>query len=268
MDDPMNPFFSIVIPVLNSERFIDRCVKSLNSQSFVNFEIIFVDGISKDGTLEKIQQYSTADSRIKLLQQPCGIYQAMNIGIENSTGSYLYFMGADDVLFNDNVLKDIAEEIQSASAPDLVYGNVLLGNSNRVHNGEYDLSKLFFNNICHQSIFYARSVFTRVGKYDLTYPSLSDWHFNFRCFATRGLRMHYVSRLVAIYALDGFSSKNPDPLDHGKRELFMTIARRAEPYQRYILRRNTIRPLSVRGRLKYLYYHVLAAWAYLFRRRQ
>ena len=69
------PLFSVVIPTFNAEKTICNALKSLVTQTFVNFEIIVVDGISEDRTLEVINEFN--DQRIKVVAEPDnGIYGA------------------------------------------------------------------------------------------------------------------------------------------------------------------------------------------------
>src|SRR5258706_1902384 len=151
------PFFSIIIPVFNASQTIQNCLASMENQTFTDYEIIIVDGLSSDDTLLKISQSSQHLSNLKVLSEKDeGIYDAMNKGIAASQGRYLYFLGSDDTLYSPTVLETIYSSIQKENNPDLIYGNVLLGDTDFVHNGEYDLTRLFYLNICHQSIFYSQ----------------------------------------------------------------------------------------------------------------
>src|SRR5688572_23331397 len=103
MDSPM---FSIIIPTLNSEAHIRRSLESVLHQSFPNFEILIVDGLSVDQTLSIVQQEN--DARITTYsEKDHGIYDAMNKGITLAKGKWLYFLGSDDVLYDNNVFQDV-----------------------------------------------------------------------------------------------------------------------------------------------------------------
>lgn len=92
---------SIVIPVFNGGKTIERSIKSCTNQSYYNIEIIVVNNGSKDNTEEVIK--SIKDDRILLLDSSKGRSKARNIGINNSNGEYLVFLDADDTLSKDSI---------------------------------------------------------------------------------------------------------------------------------------------------------------------
>ena len=98
--------FSIIIPTLNASKTLEKALDSIVTQSYKSYQIIIVDGDSADCTCEIVKQYQQKCSEISLIiDKDKGIYDAMNKGIALSTSEWLYFMGADDELFDENVLK-------------------------------------------------------------------------------------------------------------------------------------------------------------------
>lgn len=94
----MDPKVSIVIPTYNVENYIEQCLESVLNQTHKNLEIIVIDDRSTDNTYQILKKYEKLDNRIKLhrMQQNSGPSKVRNIGIENATGEYLYFMDSDD----------------------------------------------------------------------------------------------------------------------------------------------------------------------------
>lgn len=91
------PYVSIVVPVYNSEKYIERCINSLINQTISNIEIIIVNDGSTDDSLDIINKYCSLDKRIKLINKNnTGVSDSRNIGIENSTGDYITFVDSDD----------------------------------------------------------------------------------------------------------------------------------------------------------------------------
>lgn len=89
------PYFSIVIPLYNKEKYIKRTLKSVLKQTFTNFEVIIVDDGSTDNSSEIIK--SINDSRICLIQQENGgPSKARNRGIQEAKGEFIAFLDADD----------------------------------------------------------------------------------------------------------------------------------------------------------------------------
>ena len=100
------PVVSIIIPVYNSELYIEDTIKSIVNQTYTNFEAIFVDDCSTDKSLEIIKKYCDIDNRFKIIKLPRnrGPAIARNIGIRKAKGSYLTFLDSDDI-WHSNKLK-------------------------------------------------------------------------------------------------------------------------------------------------------------------
>ena len=95
---------SIIVPVYNVEKYIEKCLKSLISQSYKNIEIILIDDGSKDNSGKICDTYKGKDSRIKVIhKENAGVSEARNSGIQKATGKYLCFVDADDFVMNDYV---------------------------------------------------------------------------------------------------------------------------------------------------------------------
>lgn len=92
------PFFSIVIPVYNTVRELERCVSSITVQTFPDYEVILVDDGSTDGSGDLCDRLSQRDSRIKTIhKENGGCSEARNTGIRAATGRYLMFVDSDDM---------------------------------------------------------------------------------------------------------------------------------------------------------------------------
>ena len=114
-----NVKFSIICPIFNAEKFLERAVNSLLIQSYTNWELILVDDGSTDGGAALCDSYSKSDKRIKVIHQiNQGQSKARLVGIEKSSGDYVLFLDSDDY-FELTALKAIAEEL-SRNVCDLV----------------------------------------------------------------------------------------------------------------------------------------------------
>ena len=124
-------FFSIVIPVYNTVRELERCVNSITVQSFSDFEVILVDDGSTDGSGDLCDQLSRNDSRIKTIHKVNGgCSEARNTGIRAAKGRYLMFVDSDDMWDELNALHDIAEIITQKNNPDAVCFGVAIYDDN------------------------------------------------------------------------------------------------------------------------------------------
>jgi len=209
-DTSDKPFFSIIIPTYNSASTIAACVESIVQQSFRNIEVLIMDGLSTDGTLEILEDFKPRLPGLKIRQEKDkGIYDAMNKGIDIANGEYFYFIGSDDTLYDRDVLGDIHKAL-IASAPKILYGNVRMQGSNQwvkdglIHAGEFNLKRLLSHNISHQAIFYQRSVFDKLGKYNTKYPVFADYDMNLRCFANYSFV--YTDTIIANFKVGGAST--------------------------------------------------------------
>ena len=91
------PKVSVIIPVFNAETTLERCVKSVLTQSFADFELILVDDGSRDGSLGICRQMAETDNRVRILSQDNqGVSKARNAGMDAAEGEYITFVDADD----------------------------------------------------------------------------------------------------------------------------------------------------------------------------
>ncbi|SHH94265.1 Glycosyltransferase involved in cell wall bisynthesis [Clostridium collagenovorans DSM 3089] len=105
---------SIIMPVYNSEKYLEDAIESILAQTYLNFELILVDDGSTDNSAQICNQYMNKDKRVKVIHQKnMGISGARNTGLSNSIGEYIVFADNDDrflpTLLEDNI-KLIKEE--------------------------------------------------------------------------------------------------------------------------------------------------------------
>ena len=110
-------FISIIIPVFNTEQYLSRCVDSLLSQSFTDYELLLIDDGSTDACGVLCDAYAGKDSRVRVFhKENGGVSSARNLGLDNARGEWVYFMDSDDELVPDGlqVLVDcISNEVDS-----------------------------------------------------------------------------------------------------------------------------------------------------------
>lgn len=95
----MNHIISIIVPIYNREKSLDKCVESVLRQSFTDWELILVDDGSRDASYEVCKQYSRKDPRIKTFhQENQGANAARFLGYQKSNGDYITFLDSDDTL--------------------------------------------------------------------------------------------------------------------------------------------------------------------------
>ncbi len=217
------PLLTVIIPTRNAAADIETCLASLAGQRSRDFEVCIVDAQSTDGTIERAsEQARRAGLSLFSISEPdAGVYDAMNKGVTHSRSDWVYFLGADDVLHDGQVLADVARCI-AAQAADIVYGDVIEKRSGARYGGAFTLDRLLFEgNLCHQSVFYRRSLFERLGGYSARYPIWADWDFNIRCFRHPDLRSRWIDRLIAVYRERTGLSRVEDPVLRGELPVFL-----------------------------------------------
>ena len=95
----MSDKVSIIMPVYNAEKYLNRSINSILSQTYKNIEVILVNDGSKDSSAEICDAFAIKDNRIKVFHQKnSGASAARNRGVENASGKYLQFIDSDDFL--------------------------------------------------------------------------------------------------------------------------------------------------------------------------
>ena len=96
------PCLTVIIPVYNSEKYLHECIDSIIKQTLKNIEIICVNDGSKDTSLKIIEEYSTQDPRIVIINKANGgLSSARNAGVKIATGEYIGFVDSDDWVDSD-----------------------------------------------------------------------------------------------------------------------------------------------------------------------
>lgn len=202
------PYFSVIIPSFNSIAYIETAIKSVLSQSFTDFELLIIDSLSTDGTGELIALFADQDNRIRLVREKDnGIYDAMNKGVSICKGEWIYFLGSDDSIFNADVLEKIYQKTLSDSL-DFLYGDVLFQPSGNRYAGEFNYINLLKKNICHQAIFYRKSVFDVVGPFNVHFKQHADWDLNLSVFSADKLRKAYYNGIIANFTTGSTSASH------------------------------------------------------------
>lgn len=108
---------SIIVPVFNVEKYLERCVESLVNQTHQNIEIILVDDKSNDSSPEICDKLAKSDSRIKVVHKEKneGLGFARNTGIENASGDFFLFVDSDDYL-DLNTCEKTLEKLEEQNA--------------------------------------------------------------------------------------------------------------------------------------------------------
>ena len=115
-----NELVSVIIPVYNSEKYLEECLESIINQTYPNIEIIAVDDGSEDSSLDILEQYS---NKIDVYsQQNQGLASSLNLGISNVKGNWLKWFSPDDVMF-PNTIETLVTEAKKYDDNTIIYSN-------------------------------------------------------------------------------------------------------------------------------------------------
>ena len=117
---------SVIIPVYNTERYIDRCLESVTSQSVSDIEVICVDDASTDGTPALLEAWKERDPRVRVIRNAENMLESVsrNVGLEAARGDYVYFIDSDDWI-DQGYLEAMLEHAGKSGLPVVIDANYL-----------------------------------------------------------------------------------------------------------------------------------------------
>ncbi len=188
------PFFSVIIPVYNKEKFIEKTLQSVLNQTFSDFEVIVIDDFSSDKSLNLAEKFVSENLRIIQHKENKGLSATRNTGIVNSNGVVMAFLDADDTWEVGYLEKIHSLHIKFPEAKLLAtnYTDVFANNSTMtpknffIQNEDDILIDNFFEVSCSKPIYFPgslcvfKSVFENVGFYDEEITFAEDIDFNIR----------------------------------------------------------------------------------------
>lgn len=190
---------SIITVVFNDAINLENTIKSLLLQDLSKCEFIVIDGGSSDDTIKVIEKYSYLFD-VFISEQDEGIYDAMNKGIKLATSDWITFLNAGDIYTSSNLLKIVTDEMGSLVDKNLIVIDFI--KNGITHSPVLNIKFLISNMICHQSLFYHKSLFSRY-KYDLRYKISADYLHLLNVWSQ--VKIKYLNQVSVLYLGGGFS---------------------------------------------------------------
>ncbi len=212
----MSPFFSIIVVCLNPGEKLITTLRSIEEQTFHDFEVIVKDGLSTDGSLDYVQelvaQWKHKDLDLRLIsKKDSGIYDAMNQAVTEASGRYIYFLNSGDCFASKEVLQEIANGIvtdrgEAEVAKTVYYGNIFERKTQQkvTSNPHLDAFGCYRNVPCHQACFYSRELLV-AHPFQTTYKVRADYEHFLWCFFKEKATMIYRDLTIADYEGGGYS---------------------------------------------------------------
>lgn len=202
-----NPKITVVTIVLNDENTINRTIESVKNQTYKNIEYIIIDGKSTDNTLSIINKHMNYINTF-ISEEDNGLYDAMNKGINLSSGDWLFFLNSGDVFYSIDTISNIVQAIDSTT--DILYGDIITVDENMknpnylVANGIENIA--IYPPFWHQGMLIKASIHKK-KLYDLKYKSCSDYDFMMYC-VTNNYNCKYINLPFTYYLRGGESTTN------------------------------------------------------------
>ena len=112
---------SVIVPIYNVEKYLERCIESIRKQSYTDIEIILVDDGSSDGSSDICDKYIEKDNRISVLHKKNGgLGDARNVGVEKAKGKYILFIDSDDRI-HEKLVEETVKEAEKNQADIVIF---------------------------------------------------------------------------------------------------------------------------------------------------
>ena len=206
---------SIITVTFNSVSVINDCLTSVRSQKYEDIEHIIIDGSSTDGTLSLLE--SKRDQFATLISEDdTGIYDAMNKGIQKSSGDIIGFLNADDFYTNNEVISKVVSTFKKDKLLEACYGDL-------IYVDQLDTSKVirywksskfesgyFSKGWCppHPTFFVKSSVYKKLGNFNLKYSIASDVELMMRFLEIKKINFRYIPETWIKMRMGGISNKS------------------------------------------------------------
>ena len=208
---------SIITIAYNNLTGLQKTIESVFSQTCRDFEHIIIDGNSQDGSKEYLkeatQRAAELDIPFQYVSEPdTGIYNAMNKGIEKSSGEYCLFLNSGDYLSYDSVLEEL---FANQPIADIVSCNAVF-DASVFHKERYCISPaeitaghLILSYLPHQATLIRTALFKKIGCYDESFKVVSDWLFFIDAILNNGASYQHIQMFLSHCETEGISN-NPE----------------------------------------------------------
>lgn len=203
---------SIITIAFNSAETIEYTIQSVLKQTYSDVEYVVIDGASTDGTMAVVNRYRNNFATV-ISEKDNGIYEAMNKGVQHSTGDIIGILNSDDFYADENVLSEVAEKFRTthcdALYADLVY--VDRNDENRIirtwRAGRYTRGKFRRGWMPpHPTFFVRKKCYDDFGLYNLQLRSAADYELMLRFIHRHNISVDYLPRVITKMRTGGQSN--------------------------------------------------------------
>lgn len=217
---------SIITVCFNSERTIEKTLKSVAFQTYCNIEHIVFDGNSTDKTVDIVKKFK----HISILEskKDNGVYFALNNAMNVATGDIIALLHADDFYYNEFVVEQIVSTFEQNNI-DVIYADLqYVSQDNKVVRywkaGHFEPKKLFFGWMPpHPTIFFKTEVLKKIGGFDTNFKISADYDWILRVFNCQEIKIAYLPQVVVNMTIGGLSNGSLKNIFLKSKEDFLAI---------------------------------------------
>jgi glycosyltransferase involved in cell wall biosynthesis len=204
-DKEMNKLVTIVLPVHNGIQYLAQSIESCLNQTYQNVELIIVDDCSTDESPACIEKYANSDRRVRVITNETNkrLPASLNIGFSYSSGDYLTWT-SDDNYYDDNAIETMMNYLDNHANVGFVYADMKIIDSrqgsiryNRGIGNYGSVSDLLICDVVGACFMYRRSVYEKIGEYDVSRELIEDWDYWVR--VSFEYDIHHIPRNLYTY---------------------------------------------------------------------
>jgi glycosyltransferase involved in cell wall biosynthesis len=219
---------SIITVCFNSALTIKDTINSVENQNGVDVEHIVIDGLSKDETVNIVKSHESIATLISELDK--GIYDAMNKGIALASGNIVGTLNADDFYYDDNVLNEV-ERVFLDPGIDACYGDLVYVKQEDINQTvrfwkSNDYKDGLFKSgwmPAHPTFFVRKSVYDRLGGFNLNYKIAADFELLFRFIEQNKIKTKYIPKVMVKMRLGGTTNKSLNNVVNQNKEIISIL---------------------------------------------
>lgn len=238
---------TIITATFNSEKYLEDCLHSINTQTYKNIEHLIIDGKSKDRTLEIIKNNKNSSSRW-ISETDKGMYDAINKGMEMATGDIVGILNSDDILESDDVIEAIVKTFEGKKI-DSLYGDLEyvdpenINKIFRIWKGKPFKRSLFCGGWmpAHPTFYFKKEIFNRYGGYESHFYSAADYELMSRYLFKHSISSYYLPKLLVKMRVGGQSNSSLKMRIRANRRDYLAMKKNNIPFAFFV---SILKPLS------------------------
>lgn len=196
----------------NNSTGLQETLTSIVNQTYSAINLVVVDGASSDDSLKVIDKITNNNSKMQVCvisEKDNGIYNAMNKGINNSDGDYIFFLNSGDRFLDENVVENVFSQVDKE---DVVYGNICLSVRGKIKVLNSNPEIRFFDRYQHDmpphpAIFIKTTKIRDIGGFNERYKIVSDVALIMTLFSDKNLKYKFIDMPITVFDSNGVSSK-------------------------------------------------------------